>query len=150
MTDLVLLLQRVRATVLGEAAEALECARLRHYLASDPAENARRLASLYDAVQASAGGRNVLPMVRHAERIARERHRGGFDLAEVQTAFNVLEEALWRCIPREIPPEDYPQAYAMVSTVLGSGKQALALEYVSLTRAGDPTELDLQALFAGT
>lgn len=150
MTDLVTLLEKIRAPILDEAVEALECARLRHYLASDPTENAARLAALYDVLQESARGRNVLPMVRHAERIARERYRGGFDLAEVQTAFNVLEEALWRSVPREVPPDDYPRAFALVSSVLGAGKQALALQYVSLSHSTGVEAIDLQALFAGT
>ena len=146
--DLATMLLRVRAPVLAEAEEALECARLTHYGASSPGENAKRLRALYEVLEESVVARSVLPMVRHAERIAAERHDSGFDLAEVQTAFNVLEEALWRRITVELPPEDYPEAYGLTSTVLGTGKQAVALRYVALaSRTGAPT-VDLAALFS--
>ncbi len=143
------MLGRAREPVLAEAREALECARLRHYRASGPEENAQRLAALFDVLAESAAARSVLPMVRHAERIARERHDSGFDLAEVQTAFNVLEEALWRHITAALPPSDYPEAYGLVSTVLGAGKETVALQYVELARRLGAPALDLKALFAG-
>ena len=147
MSDLATMLEQLRGTVLAEAGEALECARLRHYAASSPEENAARLSDLYDVLQTSVRGLNVLPMVKHAEAIARQRHDSGFDLAEVQTAFNVLEEALWRAIASDVPPEDLPVAFRLVSTVLGAGKQALAVQYVSLAwRTGTPA-LDVEALF---
>ena len=143
------MLVRAREPILAEAREALECARLRHYRASGAEENAHRLAALFDVLAESAAARSVLPMVRHAERIARERHEGGFDLAEVQTAFNVLEEALWRHITATLSPAEYPEAYGLVSTVLGAGKESVALKYVELARSIGAPALDLKALFAG-
>ncbi len=147
MSDLATVLEQLRETVLAEAGEALECARLRHYAASSAADNAARLRNLYEVLQTSVHGMNVLPMVRYAEAVAQERHDSGFDLAEVQTAFNVLEEALWRGIASEVPPEDHPLAFRLVSTVLGAGKQALAVQYVAMAwRTGTPA-LDMNALF---
>jgi len=112
--------------------------------------NAERLRVLYEVLEASARGRSVLPMVKHSERVARERHDGGFDLAEVLTAFNVLEEALWRQITKLVPPREYPDAFGLVSTILGAGKQALALQYVALARQSGTPALDVDALFAGS
>lgn len=143
------MLVRAREPVLGEAREALESARLRHYRASTPEENAERLRALFDVFAESAAARSVLPMVRHAERIARERHDSGFDLAEVQTAFNVLEEALWRQVTAALSPSDYPEAYGLVSTILGAGKETVALKYVELARSAGAPAIDLKALFAG-
>ncbi len=147
--ELRLLLERAKAPVLADAQEALESARLHHYSACGPEENAQRLRTLYEVLEASVAGRTVLPMVRHAERIARERHQCGFDLAEVQTAFNVLEEALWRQITAQLPPADYPEAYGLTSTILGAGKQALALQYVALARSTGAPAVDVAALFSG-
>ncbi len=143
------LLERVREGVLADAQRALEAARLHHYIASTPEENAERLRALYQVLEASVASRAVLPMVRHAERIARERHQCGFDLAEVQTAFNVLEEALWRQITAQLPPADYPEADGLTSTILGAGKQSLALQYVALARSTGAPAVDIAALFAG-
>src|SRR5512140_3050749 len=147
--NLTILLDNARDTVLAEARVALDCARLQHYSSSEPEQNAERLRALYEMLEASARGRGVLPMVRHAERVARERHESGFDLAEVLTAFNVLEEALWRQITRLVPPQEYPDAFGLVSTILGAGKQALALQYVALARHTGMPAMDVGALFAG-
>ncbi len=148
--NLTMLLDTAREAVLGEARAALDGARLQHYSASEPEANAERLRVLYEVLEASARGRSVLPMVKHSERVARERHDGGFDLAEVLTAFNVLEEALWRQITKLVPPREYPDAFGLVSTILGAGKQALALQYVALARQSGTPALDVDALFAGS
>ena len=48
-------------------------------------------------------------------------------------------------------PSQYPEAFGLVSTVLGAGKQALATTYVALVSQNqDVHSLDLTALFKGT
>jgi hypothetical protein len=89
-------------------------------------------------------------MIAHAQTIARERFASGFDLSEVQTAFNVLEEAIWRRILEGLPPVDYGEALGLVSTLLGAGKDALARTYVTLASKTKAPSLQLQHLFAGT
>lgn len=143
------LLHGIRDAVLTDACAALECARLQHYRTSDREENAERLAALYDALEKCARNRSVLPMVSHAEQVARERYGRGFDLAEVLTAFNVLEEALWRHVAGSAPPAEYPEAFGLVATVLGAGKQALALQYVALARRTGEPAMDVDALLSG-
>ena len=66
---------------------------------------------------------------------------------EVQTAFNVLEEAIWKRIETEIPHDDLARSLALVSTVLGSGKDRLARSYVALATQSQVPALDVQALF---
>jgi hypothetical protein len=95
--------------------------------------------------------RDLVPMLDHAREVARERFQDRFDLQEVQTAFNVLEEVIWRWITARLEPPDYPEAFGLASTVLGAGKQALGVEYVSLaSHQGGVQSLDLSALFKGT
>lgn len=94
--------------------------------------------------------RNLAPMVAHAGRVAVQRLEGGCDLAEVQTAFNVLEEAIWWRIMKDLPPEDQAKALGLVGLILGAGKDALAQKYVALATQTHAPSLDLQALFAGT
>jgi hypothetical protein len=88
-------------------------------------------------------------MVAHTDSIARERFASGFDLWEVQTAFNVLEEAIWVHILKELPPTEYAEALGLVSTVLGTGKDTLARRYVSLASKTKASTLNLQSLFTG-
>ena len=41
-------------------------------------------------------------MVEYAQQIAKERYADKFDLQEVQSAFNMLEEVIWKTITTEM------------------------------------------------
>lgn len=149
--DLPTLLAASRAEAVADAIQGLSRATLPHYTASRAEQNRERLAKLYDLMLACVETRTLLPMISYAQEVARERYRDGFDLEEVHTAFNVLEEVVWRLITARLEPRQYPEAFGLVSTVLGAGKQALAIEYVALvSRTRDVHSLDLTALFKGT
>ena len=94
--------------------------------------------------------RNLGPMIAHADTVARERFASGFDLWEVQTAFNVLEETIWQRILAEMPAGEFARALGLVSTILGAGKDALARRYVALATKTRAPSLNLQSLFSGT
>jgi hypothetical protein len=87
-------------------------------------------------------------MLEYARQVARERYPSSYDLQEVQTAFNLLEEEIWKRITEEVTPTDCPESFALISTVLGAGKQALAAEYVALAshRKAEAPSIDLNAL----
>jgi hypothetical protein len=145
------LLEESRTEAVADAIEGLERATLPHYTASRTEQNRERLATLYDLTTACVATRTLLPMIEYAQGVARERYRDGFGLEEVHTAFNVLEEVIWRKITARMEPSQYPEAFGLVSTVLGAGKQELAIEYVALvSRSRDVHSLDLTALFKGT
>lgn len=149
--DLARLLRDSKTEVVADALQGLARATLPHYTASGGEENRDRLARLYDLTAECVEARRLIPIVEYARGVARQRHRDGFDLHEVHTAFNVLEEVIWRRIVARMEPLQYPEAFGLVSTVLGAGKEALALEYVALagsSRGG--AGLDLSALFKGT
>jgi urease accessory protein UreF len=149
--DLAHLLASQREEIVAEAADALSRAPLHHYAASGAEENRQRVARLYALLVESVRTRDLAPMLDHARAVARERHREGFDLREVHAAFNVLEEAVWQAITSGLAPADYPEAFGLASTVLGAGKEALAVEYVTLaSQTGPVRSLDLSALFKGT
>jgi hypothetical protein len=141
-------------TVLGaedeitdEAAAALERANLKHYAAADAAERHDRLRRLLHLVVVCVTSRDLIPMVDHATEVATERFHAGFDIGEVQAAFNVLEEVLWARIVDGVPTSDLAEAAGMLTTVLGAGKDALARTYVSLASQQHVQTLDLRALF---
>lgn len=145
---LVQLLETSSQEIINEATEALSRTQLKHYEESGVEENRQRLAKLYELTQVCIKTRNLTPILEYAQEIARQRYRDGFDLREVQTAFNVLEELIWKKITSEISPPDYPEAFGLASTVLGVGKQALAIEYVALaSQKRDIDSLDMRALF---
>jgi len=148
--DLMKLLQDSTEETLGAAEGAMERTHLKGYEMAGREQTHQRLKALYVLTVRGVKERNVGPMIAHAATIARERFASGFDLSEVQTAFNVLEEAIWRRILKGLPPVDYGEALGLVSTVLGAGKDALARMYVSLASKTKAPSLRLQHLFAGT
>ncbi len=140
-----------RAAAIDQALQGLTRAALPHYSADEVAANRRRLEKLYDLCLQCIADRSLMPICEYARRVAGERHREGFHFQEVHTAFNVLEEVIWRLITANLQPPQVVEALGQASTVLGAGKQALAIEFVNLAGHNDPAQsLDLSALFKGT
>ncbi|HLM94726.1 MAG TPA: hypothetical protein VK283_00340 [Acidimicrobiales bacterium] len=147
--DLVGALSEAQNDVLSDASEALRRAHLAHYEASGSETSHQRLADLFSLVVECLTQRTLAPMSRYAERVAQERFRARFDIGEVQTAFNVLEEAIWRVVIPRIPPGDLVEFAGLIGTVLGVGKDTLARVWVSIATSQRVPSLDLTALFEG-
>lgn len=143
-------LRESRQEILAEAVASLKRARLEHYEKAGADQLRQRLDNLLSLTISAVVERNLAPMVAHANAVAQERFEGDFDLAEVQTAFNVLEEVIWLRILKHLPSADQAEALGLVGTVLGAGKDALARKYVSLATRTHAPSLNLQALFSGT
>ena len=143
------LLHERMGAIIENASEAMARAHLRNYEKSGTEHTHQRLKALLVLTTRAVKERNLGPMVAHADSIARERFASGFDLWEVQTAFNVLEEAIWTHILKELPPTEYAEALGLISTVLGTGKDTLARRYVSLASKTKASSLNLQSLFTG-
>ncbi len=139
-----------RQDLLAEAVASVKRARLEHYEKAGTDRIRERLDDLLSLTITAVADRSLAPMVAHADAVALERFEGGVDLAEVQTAFNVLEEVVWLRILKSLPAAEQAEALGLVGTVLGAGKDALARKYVSLATRTRTPSLDLQALFSGT
>lgn len=135
--------------ILSEAESSLSRSHLTHYEKEGPEHYRQKLKALYVLAVRAIAEKNLGPMLSHAETVARERYEAGFDLSEVQTAFNVLEEATWKCIMKNLPPVEFGEAIGMVSTVLGAGKDMLAKTYVTLASKTKAPSFDLRSMFAG-
>jgi len=138
-----------RELIIDQAYAALDRAHPAHYEAVGEPVTRQRLADLFDRVQRAVHDRDLTPVVRAAEQIAEERFHAGFDISEVQTAFNALEEAMWRRVVAVEPPAELAECIGLLATVLGAGKDALARSYVSLASHRHVPSLDLSALFQG-
>ncbi|HZQ85595.1 MAG TPA: hypothetical protein VFA83_12185 [Acidimicrobiales bacterium] len=147
--DLAEMLSAAREDVLGEADVALARARLVHYRSVPPEGTRQRLSDLFDVVRASLSPPSVVPIAAFAERLATARFNEGFDISELQTAFNVMEEALWRLVIANVRPDDIIEAVGLVGTVLGAGKDALARTWVTLAKGAHVASLNLGALSEG-
>ncbi|MGD0084826.1 MAG: hypothetical protein ABSD78_16770 [Acidimicrobiales bacterium] len=148
--DLVAVLSEAKTEVLDEAAEGLARSHLGHYDASGPEEQRLHLEALFDVVVDCLHRRELVHVAGYAEEIARDRFISGFGIGEVQTAFNVLEESMWRQVTTKVPAEELSESLGLLTTVLGVGKDALARTYVSLASHQHVQSLDLRAMFRGT
>jgi hypothetical protein len=144
------LLTRDATDLIEGATDTVLRARLGHYAARGRDEVRRYVADLYDRLVTCVASKDATAMIEHARAIAEARFAAGFDLQEVQTAINVIEETVWKRILAELPPDEFATAIGLVSTVLGMGKDALARTYVSLATSSRAPSLDLKALFRGT
>ena len=143
-------LETQKDDIIRAACAAMDRSHLQHYERDGVDRTRQRVVTLYTLTKRCVKDRNLAPMLAHAEAIASERFNAGFDLWEVQTAFNVLEETIWVRVFHSFPPEELAQALGLVSTVLGAGKDTLARRYVSLASKSKAPSLNLQSLFAGT
>lgn len=135
--------------VLDEAYVSLHSRHVTHYELEGETFTRQRLADLFDLVVTTIRTRDLAKMSGYSEQIAVERFNDGFDISEVQMAFNSLEEVLWRRVVSAEPPDDLAEAIGLLTTVLGYGKDALARKYLSLACKRHVPSLDLSALFAG-
>ncbi len=148
--DLAAQLVESESSILDEAYTALERSHVTHYEAAGEAFTRQKLAELFALVVSEIGSRDLAAISRFSEQIATERFNQGFDISEVQAAFNALEQAMWRHVVAHTPPEELAEATGLLSTVLGFGKDTLARTYVSLASHRHVPSLDLTALFNGT
>jgi uncharacterized membrane protein YbhN (UPF0104 family) len=144
------LLSARRSRVLDEACAALRRSGAAHYRRSGEELTRERLAELFDLVVQGLRDRRLDPVTRYCAAMAEARFEAGFGISEVQTAFNVLEEEMWRQVVDGVSPADLPEALGLLSTVLGVAKDELARSYVSLASRRHVPSLDCSALFAGT
>lgn len=142
-------LLRERAAMVQDASAALARAHLARYESAGPEEVTRRLDALFDRLLEALTTRDLGSMTGYAREVAEERFNARYDLSEVQTAFNALEEATWSRVFADLEPGDYAEALGLISTVLGAAKDALARRYVSLATEAHAPALDMRALFAG-
>ena len=126
-----LLRERADALV-SEALTMMTEARLEHYDAAGLPTVRQRLATLLDVALSCLEAGEADQIIAYMSRVGRERFSAGYDLLEVQTSANVMEEALWRRIPSLVAPAEVPRALGLVSSLFSAGKDALARTYVSL------------------
>lgn len=143
-------LDRYRDEIVDAATTSLGRAHAPHYDSAGPDERRRRIERLYDDMRDAVAKRRLEHVLATARSIACERFEAGYDLSEVQTAFNALEEAVWRATFAHAEPERYSEILALATTVLGAAKDALAREYVSLATCAHAPSLDVSALFSGS
>lgn len=142
------LLRDDEPAILDEVAPTIE--RLEHYH-RDGAEATRlRVEALYREVARAVRARDLDGLLAHAARVARERHEAGFDLAEVQAAFSLLEEAISKRALSRLPHVELAWGLGLVSTAVAHAKSELGRTYAALAPRPYAASVDLTALFKRT
>jgi hypothetical protein len=144
--DLPQLLQETADALVDEAAAQIHQARLEHYEAEGVPLARERLSVLLKLTLECLETRRTEPIMEWATRIGRERFATGYDLGEVQTAINVLEEVLWKRILSSLGPEDLAYALGLVNALLGMAKDTVARTYVSLATQREAPPVGLEQL----
>ncbi len=145
--DITLFLKNHSPEILTNAVNELSRSHLKSYDKATLETNRYRLKKLLELCIASVSNKNLLGMIEYSEKIARERYESGFDLHELHAAYNVLEESIWKKIIDTVEPADLGEYLGLISTVLGAGKETLALTYVSLASKIKSRTLDLSGIF---
>jgi hypothetical protein len=149
-TETIDFLMRERKEIVETAETTLNQTDSHHYETAGAKDVQRRLEALLDSLLESLAKQDLSPELAHAQQIAQERFNSGYDLSEVQAAFNALEAASWVHVFATLRPDQFAQTLGLVSTILGAAKDGLAREYVSLATNAHTPSLNLRALFAGT
>jgi hypothetical protein len=142
-----ILLRNESEQLVDAAMASLERAQLTGYLRSSPDENRVRFSRLLSLLERCVTSRNLNPMKDYAQAIAAERFQAGFGLQEVFTAFNVLEEQVWKRVTEVSAAEELPIEFGFDEHGARSGKESLSLTYVSLASKVHTPTLNLTHLF---
>jgi hypothetical protein len=142
-------LRREQERIVDAATATLGRARVRHYESTTPDDLRRRLEVLFDRLLDAVETRDMSGLLTHARAVAEQRFAAGYDLTDVQTAFNALEQSAWERVFAQLDPAEYGEVLRLVSTTLGAAKDTLAREYGRLAARGRVASLDLRALVAG-
>ena len=148
--ELVTTLKRSESEIVKEALANVQHSHIEHYESAGAEFTHTALQDLFDLVATAIEKRDLEGVIAFADGIAEQRFSSGFDIAEVQTAFNALETAMWRRVLATAEPADLPESIGLLSTVFGVAKDELACRYVSLASRRDIPTLDLSAQFRGS
>ncbi len=133
------LLADAQGRVVNEAVAALERRDQTHRRAASAADRRRYVGDLFGLVAACVRAGGTEPIIASSRQVAADRFAAGFDIAEIQGEFSVLEEVLWRHVGNALAADQRIEAHRLVSTILGAGRDAVARTYVVLaSRSGGP------------
>ena len=125
--------------VVSEVVASLERRDQAQHDASSPERRRRDVRHLFELVLRCVQEGSAESIITPSQQIAADSFAAGVNLAEVQGAFNILEEVLWRHVAGAFAGDQRVEELRLVNAVLEAGKDALARTYVALaSRAESP------------
>jgi hypothetical protein len=141
------ILEKEFTKIIDSSLASLNRAQLESYHQSSESENRERFERLLRLLQQGVKEKCLQPIKEYSTGIAKERFAAGYDLQEVFTAYNVIEEEIWKRIIASVDPEQIGRSLGLMSTVLGAGKETLGVTYVSLATKTKTKTLNLTEIF---
>jgi methylmalonyl-CoA decarboxylase len=133
------MLADARDRVVGEALAALNERDQAGCLAPSPAVRRQDMEHLFELIQRCVHEGHCEPIIGPSQQMAADHFAAGIEIAEIQVAFTVLEDVLWRHLADAVSGDQRLETLRFVNVILGAGRDALARTYVSLaSHAGDP------------
>jgi hypothetical protein len=120
--------------ILLDSTDSLVRAQLQHYTQLNPEKIRLRFLKLFNALVKSVEINSCEDMVKFMEKVSDERFESGYEISEVQTAINILEETVWRKISLFVDEDKQVAAMKQVTCLLGKAKEELASEYALLSK----------------
>ena len=94
---------------------------------------------LFELIQRCVHEGHCEPIIGPSQRMAADHFANGIEIAEVQAAFTVLENVLWRQLADALSDDDQRlETLRLINVILGAGRDALARTYVSLASHAGP------------
>ena len=135
------MLADARDRVVGEALATLNERDQAGRVASSPAERHQDMEHLFELIQRCVHEGHCEPIIGPSQQMAADHFAAGIEIAEIQVAFTVLEDVLWRYLADALSGDQRLETLRLVNVILGAGRDALARTYVSLaSHPGDPLQ----------
>ncbi len=119
--------------ILLDSTNSLVRAQLEHYKHLTPEKLRLRLLRLFQALVKSLEANSCESITKFMEKTSDERFESGYELHEVQTAVNIMEECLWKKIAEFVYRDQQISAMKQVTCILAKAKESLANEYSLLS-----------------
>ena len=120
--------------ILFDATEFLVRSDLEHYNKLNPERVRARLARLYFITRECVELNSNDSIKKYMEDIGKERFESGYELYEVQTAINILEECLWKNIIERVNKNEHLSSLLRSHEIMCAAKGALAKSYMSFEK----------------
>jgi len=108
--------------VVGEALATLNERDQAGGLASSPAERRQDMEHLFELIQRCVHEGHCEPIIGPSQQMAADHFAAGIEIAEVQTAFTVLEDVLWRHLADAVSGDQRLDTLRLVNVILGAGR----------------------------
>ena len=125
--------------ILLEVTENMERVQLKHYEADSENKLRQKMARTYYVFKEAITKESFDPLKKYLERVGEERYASGYELYELQTALDILEECIWKQIDEKLPKNEQLDAFITITKYMSNAKLTLAKVYVFHTKeASEP------------